>query len=71
MIGQVKVLGSGASGQVMLMELGSTGCCFAVKSVSKQDMVARNKVRGRRLELRPPRSGRALETRHNRQTVCL
>nr|AML76832.1 putative LOV domain-containing protein [Tetraselmis cordiformis] len=40
----VKVLGSGASGQVMLMQLGDTGHCFAIKSVSKQDMISRNKV---------------------------
>ena len=45
-LAQVKPLGVGASGQVMLMELGETGHCFAIKSVCKSDMVKRNKVCG-------------------------
>uniref|UniRef100_A0A061S5M9 non-specific serine/threonine protein kinase n=1 Tax=Tetraselmis sp. GSL018 TaxID=582737 RepID=A0A061S5M9_9CHLO len=40
----VRHLGNGASGQVNLMELSGTGHVFAIKSVSKQYMMDRNKV---------------------------
>jgi len=40
----VRKLGSGASGDVSLIELGETGHCFALKTVNKEDMIRRNKT---------------------------
>jgi serine/threonine protein kinase len=40
----VRKLGSGASGEVSLVELGDSGHTFALKTVNKEDMVRRNKV---------------------------